>query len=369
MAGLSRGALQPRGRAAGSGAACTRPSSRSAGRSSFGPISPWPTTTWASVLRDLDEAGEAIEHFRRAAELEPAFAAPRTNLGQMLLNRGQAEEALAHCKQAVRTGAEHGRAARQPGQCLPGAGPARRGLGRVRRSRSLESRAAAGQCPHRSGPPEARSPRRRRAVADDGRRARAGQCVFWEWLAELFGELDEPAAAIPCWEQVRAPWTRSGRPRASPLGRALAGGGATGRSGDPLPQGRRAATPLEPAASKPGLAARAQGRDGSRPRRPFAAPSSGSRSCPRPHARLASLLRGKLPDADLAALEDTTGRPRDRRRPRSHLLFRPGPRSGRPRRLRPRRRLPGTSQRPGPRGSRTSTTSTCRRITNAMSMA
>ena len=45
---------------------------------------------------------EALAHFRRAVELDPADALARTNLGQMLLERDQAEEALPHCEEAVR---------------------------------------------------------------------------------------------------------------------------------------------------------------------------------------------------------------------------------------------------------------------------
>ena len=47
----------------------------------------------------------------------------------------------------------------------------------------------------------------------------------------------------------------------------------------------------------------------------------GSPSCLAPHARLASLLRGKLPEADLTALEERLADPLIKDRPRSHLLF------------------------------------------------
>ena len=65
-----------------------------------------------------------------------------------------------------------------------------------------------------------------------------------------------------------------------------------------------------------------------------------------PHARLATLLRGKLPDADLAALEERLNDDELRRRPAGPAAVRPGPRPRRARRLRPRRRMPARGQRP-----------------------
>ena len=50
------------------------------------------------MLRETGRLDEALVHFRRAVELDPADALARTNLGQMLLERGQAEEALPHVR-------------------------------------------------------------------------------------------------------------------------------------------------------------------------------------------------------------------------------------------------------------------------------
>ncbi len=61
-----------------------------------------------------------------------------------------------------------------------------------------------------------------------------------------------------------------------------------------------------------------------------------------PHARLATLLRDKLPDEDLAALEERLADEQLGQGPRARLLVRPGPRSRRPGRLRARRRVPAT---------------------------
>jgi tetratricopeptide (TPR) repeat protein len=54
-----------------------------------------------TVYRALGKPDEALEHFRRAVELNPNLAQTRTNLGQFLLDRGNAEEALPHCLAAV----------------------------------------------------------------------------------------------------------------------------------------------------------------------------------------------------------------------------------------------------------------------------
>jgi tetratricopeptide (TPR) repeat protein len=55
-----------------------------------------------NALRLTGDKEQALAHFRRAVELEPSLAEARSNLGQFLLEQGQAEEALAHCREAVR---------------------------------------------------------------------------------------------------------------------------------------------------------------------------------------------------------------------------------------------------------------------------
>ena len=55
-----------------------------------------------NVLRESGRMNEALAHFRRAVELDPADALAHTNLGQMLLERNLGEEALSHCEEAVR---------------------------------------------------------------------------------------------------------------------------------------------------------------------------------------------------------------------------------------------------------------------------
>jgi protein O-mannosyl-transferase len=45
--------------------------------------------------------GEAINHFRRAIEIEPAFVEAQTNLGYFLAQQGAAEEAISHLHKAL----------------------------------------------------------------------------------------------------------------------------------------------------------------------------------------------------------------------------------------------------------------------------
>jgi len=54
-----------------------------------------------TIYRALGKPDEALEHFRRAVAINPNLAQARTNLGQFLLDRGNAEEALPHCQAAV----------------------------------------------------------------------------------------------------------------------------------------------------------------------------------------------------------------------------------------------------------------------------
>jgi tetratricopeptide (TPR) repeat protein len=58
-------------------------------------------TNLGNALRLLDD-NTALTHFRRAVELGPSLALARSNLGQMLLECRQPHEALEHCRAAVR---------------------------------------------------------------------------------------------------------------------------------------------------------------------------------------------------------------------------------------------------------------------------
>lgn len=53
------------------------------------------------VVRGLGEADAALAHFRRAVDLAPGLPQARTNLGELLLELGRPDEALPHCQAAV----------------------------------------------------------------------------------------------------------------------------------------------------------------------------------------------------------------------------------------------------------------------------
>jgi tetratricopeptide (TPR) repeat protein len=56
----------------------------------------------ANTLRALGDESAAIEQFRLAVQCDPKLAEAHSNLGQLLCERQQLSEALEHCRQAVR---------------------------------------------------------------------------------------------------------------------------------------------------------------------------------------------------------------------------------------------------------------------------
>jgi tetratricopeptide (TPR) repeat protein len=55
-----------------------------------------------TALRQLGDRGQAADHFRQAVQLDPALAEAHTNLGQLLLEQRELPEALVHCREAAR---------------------------------------------------------------------------------------------------------------------------------------------------------------------------------------------------------------------------------------------------------------------------
>jgi tetratricopeptide (TPR) repeat protein len=272
-----------------------------------------------NALRELGQVDEALEHFRRAVAIAPDYAPARTNLGQMLVDRGKAEEALPHCQEAVRL---------QPDLAAVhhNLGNAFRGLERFAEARAAYLEAI------RLDPNLARSHAHLGLVLQqEGQLGDAltwlTQAVelapnepdFWQYLAELHGDREDSAAAIPCWERVLglAPDRASAH---NGLGWALQEEGRFPEAEEHY----RAALRLEPdfggaLLSLGGLqeelgemaAAEASFREAIQHRPRFALP----------YARLATLLRGGLGDADLAAVEQWLADPELSEGPRARLLF------------------------------------------------
>lgn len=270
-------------------------------------------------LRGLGQVEEALAHFRRAVELEPVFAPAQTNLGQTLLNQGQGQEALPHCQEAARLDPNSAVLHHNLGNVL-------RFLERLvdARAEYLEalrlnpdlavSNAHLGLLLQREGELKDASVWLKKAVELEPANAE-----YWEWLAELYDEMEEPEGAIPCWEQVVALQPE----RAGPL-LALGWDCQEESRRDEARQHYLRAIELQPDSGHAHLnlgglheelgemsQAEAAFREALRLQPAFALP----------HARLATLLRGKLPEPDLAALESRLADDSLAQGPRARMLF------------------------------------------------
>jgi tetratricopeptide (TPR) repeat protein len=272
------------------------------------------------VLRELGQFDEALEHFRRAVELEPMFAPARTNLGQMLLDRGQAEEALPHCEEAVRL---------QPNMAAlhHNLGNALRAMERYVEARSsylealrLEPDLAPAQA-HlgltllRDGQINDALPWLKRAVELDPANAN-----FEEFLAELYVEREDPGEAIPHFERALS-LSEDERPGIHlSLGWALQDEGRHAEAREHYETALRIQPDSAAAQLNIGGLSEEQGRM-DKAEDAFRTALRVQPNFPIPHARLATLLRGKLPDEDLAALERRLADPELPQAPRARLLF------------------------------------------------
>jgi tetratricopeptide (TPR) repeat protein len=271
------------------------------------------------ALCELGELETALTHFRRAVELDPKSASSRTNLGQALLDRGQADEALPHCREAVRLQPElaalhHnlGNAYRALDQLVEARGAF---LEAIRLDPKLaRSHAHLGLILQREGRFNDARIRLKRAMELE-----PAQPVFWEYLAELHGDQEEPAEAIRCWQRVLV--LKPERPAAhNGLGWALQEEGRLDEAAEHF----RAALRLQPDYALPQLNLGGVHEELGELAEAEAAFRTALRMQPAyalPHARLATLLRGKLPAADQAALEERFADPNLEEGPRARLLF------------------------------------------------
>jgi tetratricopeptide (TPR) repeat protein len=271
------------------------------------------------ALRDLERKDEALEHFRRAVELEPAFAAAQTNLGQTLLDRGQAADALPHCQEAVRL--------------EPNSAVLHHNLANVLRvlERFLDAKTSYLEA-LRLDPKLALANAhlglvlQREGQLDDGlvwlKKAvelQPESADFWQWLGELYDEKEEPGESIPCWERVVA-LDPDRAPAHLSLGWAL-------QDESRFDEARNqydAAIQLQPDLGTSYLnlgGLHEELGELKEAEESFRIALAKQPAFALPHARLATLLRGKLPDSDLAALE---ARLKDDKLPenaRGRLLF------------------------------------------------
>ena len=271
------------------------------------------------TLRELGKFEDALEHFRRAVKFAPDYPPAHTNLGQLLLDLGHPEEALPHCQEAVRLQPDLAPAHHNVGNAL-------RALGRLVDARSayLEairlnanlaiSHAHLGLVLQQDGQLNDAMAWLKQAVEME-----AGNADFREYLAELYMEREEFAEAIPNWEQALA--LEPNRPSAhSGIGLALH---EEGRSAE-ASQHYREALRLKPdfAAARMSLGGLHE-ELGEMPEAEMAFREALELqpTFALPHARLATLLRGKLAEPDLAALESRLADAKLADGPRARLLF------------------------------------------------
>ena len=143
--------------------------------------------------------------------------------------------------------------------------------------------------------------------------------AYWEWLAELHDELEEPGESIPCWERVLALAPDGPGPHLS-LGWALQDDGRRAEARDHY----LAAIQIQPDSGAAHLNLGGLHEELGELAEAEAAFRTALKLQPAfalPHARLATLLRGKLPDDDLAALEERLADEQLGQGPARRLLF------------------------------------------------
>jgi tetratricopeptide (TPR) repeat protein len=271
------------------------------------------------ALRELGKIEDALKHFTRAVQLAPDYPPARTNLGQMLLDRGLPEEALPHCQEAVRLQPDLAPAHHNLGNCL-------RAIGRLVDARSayLEairldanlaiSHAHLGLVLHQEGQFNDALVWLKQAVEQEPANA-----DFREYLAELQMDREEFAEAIPCWEQLLA--LEPKRPSAHcGLGRALHEEGRSAEASRAFQEALRLKPDFAAAQMSLGGLHEEIG-DLALAETAFREALELQPTFALPHARLATLLRGKLSEADQAALEKRLDDPQLADAPRARLLF------------------------------------------------
>ncbi len=258
-------------------------------------------------LRELGQLGEALEAYRSAVALDPKLALARSNLGQMLVDLGQAEEGLPHCAEAVKL--------------EPNAPAAHNNLGNAYRALERWSEAHAAydealrrtnQVPVRPGELAQIYTNRGRALFQQGKHAAACACfrravklapddvAIWQYLGNAHDAHEDHVAALSCWQRVVELNPTSGTGH-NHLGRALR---QEGRFAEAAACFRRALE-LHPddvdALLNQGALHEELG-EMAEAEACYRRAQTVDAQAPGPLARLATLLRGKLPETDRDAI-------------------------------------------------------------------
>lgn len=271
------------------------------------------------ALRDLGQLENALTHFRRAVAHDRTSATAQTNLGQILIDIDKADEALPHCQKAVRLQPDVAAYQHNLGHAL-------RLVGRLGEARAayleairLDSRLAKSYA-HLG-----------LVLQEDGQFSDAmtwltqavelnpDDATFWEYLAELHAEREDPAKAIPCWDRVLAlePQRASAHNR---LGWALREEGRLSDAREHYHTALQLKPDFAPAHLSLGGLHEELG-ELAEAEADFREALRVQPGLPLAYGRLATLLRGKLPDADRAALEKRLANPKLGDGPRARLLF------------------------------------------------
>jgi tetratricopeptide (TPR) repeat protein len=271
------------------------------------------------ALREAGNLDEALEAFQQAAEHEPKLATARSNLAQLLLDRGQPQQALMHAEEAVRL--------------QPDLAAARNNLGNVLRAleRLVEARAAYAEA-LRLDPDMAQAIYnmgltlfREGKLGDalpwlkDAVELQPENAVWWADLADLRMEREEFPEAIIAYERDLAlrperAVTHNG------LGWALQQEGRLDEAAGQF----RTALELDPQSGWAQLNLGGVHEELGELTEAEAAFRAALAIQPRfaaAHTRLATLLRGKLPASDRAALEERLAASELNEEARSGLLF------------------------------------------------
>ncbi|OWK40611.1 tetratricopeptide repeat-containing sulfotransferase family protein [Fimbriiglobus ruber] len=270
------------------------------------------------ALRASGRPDSALEHFRRAAELAPDFAPGRANLGRALLNNNRPEEALPHNEAAARQ--------------QPNADTFTDLANVLWALKKVEEAVAKYLDAIRLGPDRA-VPHANlgRLLRDEGRtweaiswlktatRLAPENVDYWDDLAGVYWANDGAADAMAAWERVLALAPRRVAARTS-LGWALQEDGRQAEAAECYRLALGVQPDYAPAHLNTGVLHEEKGemteaeaayREAIRLQPSFALA----------HSRLATLLRGRFPAADQAALDELLASPNLGDEGRARLLF------------------------------------------------
>jgi tetratricopeptide (TPR) repeat protein len=154
------------------------------------------------TLRDQRHVEQAIAEFTSAIECDPGFAAARSNLGQLLLDHGRPAEALAQCEEAIRLHPDHAVSHHALANALRAAGRGDEARAQYEVALRLdpmlvESSVQLGLFLQDQGKFKDAWPHLDRAAELD-----ASNTLAWQRLAELHEKRDDYGRATAAWERA-----------------------------------------------------------------------------------------------------------------------------------------------------------------------